>query len=104
MQLNPLISCLARRLSLRGSLLAALVFSVSFAYAVDPQKNIAQYAHEIWNAKRGLPEADVMAILQTRDGYLWVGTEEGVARFDGKRFKVFDRKAAHLRNSRGKAQ
>jgi diguanylate cyclase (GGDEF)-like protein len=103
MQLNPLISCLARRLALRGALLAVLVFTVSLAYAVDPQKNIAQYAHEIWNAKRGLPEADVMAVLQTRDGYLWVGTEEGLARFDGKRFKVFDRKAAHLRNNRVQA-
>jgi len=70
------------------------------ARALDPQKSIAQYAHEVWNAKNGLPEADVMAILQTRDGYLWVGTEEGLARFDGAHFTVLDRKTAALPDNR----
>ena len=84
-------------------LLLALVVSGGKADALDPQKTIAQYAHEIWNAKSGLPEADVMAILQTRDGYLWVGTEEGLARFDGVRFTVFDRKTSPLPNNRVQA-
>src|SRR5512142_2317113 len=70
------------------------------AWSLDPHKTIAQYAHEGWSTKNGLPEADVMAILQTRDGYLWVGTEEGLARFDGNRFAVFDRKTGSLPNNR----
>jgi diguanylate cyclase (GGDEF)-like protein len=71
--------------------------------ALDPQKTMAQYAHEVWNTKAGLPEADVMAILQTRDGYLWIGTEEGLARFDGVQFTVFDRKHGSLPNNRVQA-
>ena len=43
-----------------------------------------------WEMKDGLPLNKVRAIVQTRDGYLWVGTYNGLARFDGARFKVFD--------------
>lgn len=70
------------------------------ARALDPHKSIAQYAHESWSTKDGLPEADVMAILQTKDSYLWLGTEEGVARFDGAHFVVFDRRTASLPSNR----
>jgi diguanylate cyclase (GGDEF)-like protein len=70
------------------------------ASALDPRKSIAQYAHEVWNTKSGLPEADVMAILQTKDGYLWIGTEEGLVRFDGTHFTTFDRKSTPLPNNR----
>ena len=70
------------------------------AFALDPHKTIAQYAHEVWTTKNGLPEADVMAILQTRDGYLWVGSEEGLARFDGVTFAVFDHRNSPLPNNR----
>jgi diguanylate cyclase (GGDEF)-like protein len=80
--------------------LAILLLCSRDARALDPLKSIAQYAHETWNTKNGLPEADVMAILQTRDGYLWLGTEEGLARFDGARFVVFDRKTSLLPNNR----
>jgi signal transduction histidine kinase/ligand-binding sensor domain-containing protein/CheY-like chemotaxis protein len=62
------------------------------AAALDPDKAIAQYAHSAWGTEQGLPHATVPAILQTRDGYLWFGTELGLARFDGARFAVFDRK------------
>ena len=42
----------------------------------------------------GLPQSTVDAIVQTRDGYLWIGTEEGLVRFDGVRFVVRDRQNA----------
>lgn len=45
---------------------------------------------EFWTAERGLPDSSVMALAQTPDGYLWVGTYNGLARFDGIKFKVFD--------------
>jgi len=43
-----------------------------------------------WTTQKGLPESSVFSILQTRDGYLWVGTGYGLARFDGIHFKTFD--------------
>jgi ligand-binding sensor domain-containing protein/signal transduction histidine kinase len=43
-----------------------------------------------WNNKEGLPQSSVISLIQTRDGYLWLGTLNGLVRFDGSRFKVFD--------------
>jgi signal transduction histidine kinase/ligand-binding sensor domain-containing protein len=42
-----------------------------------------------WQRKQGLPQDSVRALGQTRDGYLWVGTDDGVSRFDGLRFVSF---------------
>ncbi|HWW59883.1 MAG TPA: two-component regulator propeller domain-containing protein, partial [Thermoanaerobaculia bacterium] len=47
-----------------------------------------------WTSEAGLPQATIYAIVQTRDGYLWIGTEEGLVRFDGVRFVVIDRQNA----------
>lgn len=70
--------------------LAAL--SVRSAQALDPRKAITQYGHVAWTADAGLPQNSVICLAQTDDGYLWMGTQEGLARFDGVRFKVFDPK------------
>ncbi len=43
-----------------------------------------------WTTDEGLPDASVMAVAQTRDGYLWIGTRGGLARFDGVRFVTYD--------------
>src|SRR5271154_89927 len=43
-----------------------------------------------WNNKAGLPQSSVISIIQTRDGYLWLGTLNGLVRFDGSHFTVFD--------------
>ena len=60
------------------------------AAALDPAKAITQYVHTVWRTDDGLPQNSVTAILETTDGYLWVGTQSGLARFDGVRFTVFD--------------
>lgn len=60
------------------------------ASALDPAKVPTQYVHSKWGTDDGLPQSSVMKILETRDGYLWVGTQAGIARFDGVRFTVFD--------------
>jgi ligand-binding sensor domain-containing protein/signal transduction histidine kinase len=44
----------------------------------------------VWSQKQGLPETTIRALLETRDGYLWIATHAGLARFDGARFTVFD--------------
>lgn len=48
------------------------------------------YITEVWQATEGLPGNSVTSVAQTPDGYLWVGTDNGLARFDGVRFEVFD--------------
>ncbi len=52
---------------------------------------VAQYRFESWTADDGLPQNSVRSILQTRDGYLWLTTFDGLVRFDGVRFTVFDK-------------
>lgn len=56
---------------------------------LDPDKAITQLVHDVWGTKQGLPSKRVQAIAQTPDGYLWIGTLAGLARFDGIRFTVF---------------
>jgi signal transduction histidine kinase/ligand-binding sensor domain-containing protein len=50
----------------------------------------AAWGHQAWSTEDGLPQNSVHQILQTRDGFLWIATEGGIARFDGARFKVFN--------------
>ncbi len=76
------------RLSL---VIALLVCGSSVAVALDSQRDLSRYGHEVWLTENGLPQNTVHAIAQTRDGYIWIGTEEGLARFDGVKFTVFDK-------------
>lgn len=50
----------------------------------------AEYLIELWQTDDGLPQSTVTTVLQTRDGYLWLGTQKGLVRFDGVGFRVFD--------------
>ncbi|MES2786891.1 MAG: two-component regulator propeller domain-containing protein [Pseudomonadota bacterium] len=45
------------------------------AWSLDPAKALTQYAHRVWRDKDGLPKNSVQAIAQTRDGYIWIGTQ-----------------------------
>src|SRR5262245_30318030 len=71
-------------------LLLCLQFWTLTGMALDPQKKISQYTHDVWQTQDGLPQSNVQVISQTLDGYLWFGTDEGLVRFDGVRFTVFD--------------
>ncbi len=51
----------------------------------------AQYRFDHWTTENGLPHNSIRALQQTRDGYLWLTTGDGLVRFDGVRFKVFNR-------------
>jgi ligand-binding sensor domain-containing protein/tRNA A-37 threonylcarbamoyl transferase component Bud32 len=59
-------------------------------WGLDPALDIRQYNLDVYTAQDGLPQSSVLCLLQTSDGYIWMGTYEGVARFDGVRFTVFD--------------
>ncbi len=70
------------------------------ASALDPSRALTQARLSVWTSESGLPQNTIDAIVQTRDGYLWMGTEEGLVRFDGVRFVVSDRQnAPALRSS-----
>lgn len=66
-------------------------FTVPVWASLDPQLSLKKYIHEAWRADSGLPQSSVLAISQTKDGYIWLGTEAGLVRFDGVQFTVFDK-------------
>jgi len=60
----------------------------------------AAYEYQTWRTENGLPQNSVHSIVQTSDGYIWLATEGGLARFDGLKFVVFDSEnTAELRNN-----
>lgn len=78
-----------------------LYLLMSFLFALSPlvtthaqttEKAITQYNTRSWQSDDGLPQNSVQAILQSDDGYMWMGTQEGIARFDGINFTIFDKK------------
>jgi ligand-binding sensor domain-containing protein/signal transduction histidine kinase len=71
--------------------LSLLLGSCGTILAIDSPRELSQLRHEVWLTENGLPQNTVHAIAQTRDGYIWIGTEEGLARFDGVKFTVFDK-------------
>ena len=84
-------------MTLRLLLLACLVAAPASAQhpapttsTLDPAKAPTQYVADAWTMEDGLPLSVVEAVAQTADGHLWVGTQEGLARFDGARFEVVD--------------
>jgi len=75
---------------IRGFLAFLLLIICGHALALDPSRQPSQYILDNWQIPEGLPQTSALAIARTPDGYLWVGTQEGLARFDGVRFTVFD--------------
>src|SRR5262245_38826654 len=73
-------------LSGRPILLAQILFLLCLVHTGK-----AQYRYRVWRSQDGLPQNTIQAISQTIDGYLWIGTPEGLVRFDGAHFVVFDR-------------
>lgn len=72
-------------------LLLLMFINAGTVYALDPKLALNQYLMDVWTTENGLPQNSVRVILQTRDGYLWLGTQEGLVRFDGVRFTVFNK-------------
>jgi signal transduction histidine kinase/ligand-binding sensor domain-containing protein len=68
---------------LKGFLVLAIFIPASPA--------LAQYQFESWTADAGLPQNIITGLHQSRDGYLWISTLDGLARFDGVRFTVFNK-------------
>ncbi len=73
-----------------AALLGALA-SLLPAIALVPSKSLTDYGLDRWSARDGLPQNTVQALLQDRQGYVWLATQAGLVRFDGLRFRVFDK-------------
>ena len=65
-----------------------LALACSCAAALDSDRTIAQFAHTAWGPKDGAP-SPVTALAQTSDGYLWLGSPDGLYRFDGVVFERY---------------
>jgi signal transduction histidine kinase/CheY-like chemotaxis protein/ligand-binding sensor domain-containing protein/HPt (histidine-containing phosphotransfer) domain-containing protein len=61
------------------------------AWALDSKRAITQFTIDSWRTKEGLPANTIVCGIQTHDGYIWVGTQEGLARFDGVHFTIFNK-------------
>jgi signal transduction histidine kinase/ligand-binding sensor domain-containing protein len=65
--------------------LANVLLACPCAFALNPALDISQYAHTPWKIRDGFSKGEIDSIAQTPDGYLWLGTEFGLLRFDGVR-------------------
>ena len=64
--------------------------AVPAAHALDPHRLLEQYFHDRWTDEQGYPGGAVNAFAETPDGYLWLGAERGLVRFDGLTFRIFN--------------
>src|ERR1041385_7519313 len=77
-----------------ASLALAAISSVSVSSLNGATNIFPRYNVRVWQIDDGLPQNSVWAITQSNDGYLWVGTQQGLARFDGMRFVTLESKSA----------
>jgi len=66
--------------------IAGVAIASVAARGLDSSRALTQALHRIWQVPQGLPEATIYTIRQTSDGYVWLGTQTGLVRFDGVRF------------------
>jgi two-component system, sensor histidine kinase and response regulator len=86
-----------RTISLAVRVLAAFMVCCvsSSGWSRGTPNTVGEYMHDSWKAEDGLPQNSVQAIIQTRDGYLWMGTQEGLVRFNGTKFKIYSSKTGY---------
>ena len=83
------------------ALAAVLLGQVPSARALEPARAPEDYITRTWGIGEGLPQNSVTAAVQTRDGYIWLGTYSGLVRFDGVSFRILNRwNTPDLKNDR----
>src|SRR5262245_24755946 len=78
-----------RNLAMRTLVLAIGLAWCRCAFALDPTLDVNQYTHTAWKVRDGFVQGPITGIVQTPDGYIWLGTEFGLLRFDGVRIVPF---------------
>jgi ligand-binding sensor domain-containing protein/signal transduction histidine kinase len=80
-----------KRWSLQSARLSLCVFALVLSATASPaDPSGSPFIVDAWGTEQGLPGSAVICLIQTRHGYLWLGTQHGLVRFDGTRFTVFD--------------
>jgi len=74
---------------MKKSILIFLSFINFFLFFTE--QPFGQYVIRKWEKDEGLPQNSINSILQSKDGYIWIGTQEGLVRFDGLNFTIFDK-------------
>jgi len=77
-------------LGLLGVMAVLVAMPMPRLSALEPTTPVASYGRQSWVMENGLPQNTVQALAQTKDGFVWLGTEVGLVRFDGNSFTVFD--------------
>lgn len=88
---HPIRAIVGRRGMAWIALLLVLLVSAPASHALDANTRFRDYVLNNWSSAHGLPQISVLSITQDRDGFLWLGTQNGVARFDGQRFQSYER-------------
>src|SRR6266699_2323976 len=84
-------SALINRPELWIPCLLLLLLAEGQTAGLDSLRDLSEFNGQVWVTENGLPQNTVHAITQAKSGYIWIATEEGLARFDGIKFTVFDR-------------
>src|SRR5579864_1592009 len=81
-----MVDGMLRAFACRVGVVCAWALLMPWASALNPNHNLAQSVHRIWQNQPGLRQSTINVVAQTSDGYVWLGTPSGVVRFDGSRF------------------
>lgn len=81
--------------SIASTLLSVLILS-SPALGLDPTKSISQYVYQKWGPDQGFLGGTIYSINQSADGYLWIGTDRGLVRFNGSKFDLIQQPVSDL--------
>ncbi len=101
LQSIPLNKNIMRRASRFSALFLFYFILVSnLLLSLDLNKELDEYLFRTWTVQSGLPINSITALTQTEDGYIWVGTGAGLARFDGTRFTIFTKQDSPLTSDR----
>src|ERR1043165_9672212 len=89
-----MVTYLARLPRLAAATTAVLVVTLTAVIGASEDRTVPslrRYLRQTWQTAEGLPQNSVRTVAQTPEGYLWFGTAEGLVRFDGDRFTIYDR-------------
>ncbi len=89
-----------RHRTIRAAVIAvATMLVATVALALDPRTALAEFGRRAWRLEHGLPNETIRAFAQSPDGYIWMGTQEGLVRFDGIRFVTMGERESLIRGA-----